>query len=177
MNLLSVAKRTPPACGQRGPEWPQAPARGPDLALQFSRLQASSPGNPTPRSLLFCADSKLGHLGLPSVWEKEPDSGASGPLGSEDLVPARNTLGSPHTLGRGALRSRIFSETHVRPSAGMRGCGGRPRGGDRGIFLVRSHRGVSWPFSACLKRSTPCVLRGEGWCCEEAVCNSWLGLR
>ena len=93
MNLLSVAKRTPLACGQHGPEWPRALACSPDLAVQFSRLHIPTPGIPTPRSLLFCADSRLGHLGLPSVWEKKLDSGASSPLGFEALEPTRNILG------------------------------------------------------------------------------------
>ena len=42
----------------------------------------------------------------------------------------------------------------------MQGCRGWPLGRDRGIFLVRSQSGASWPFSACLKRSTMCVLWG-----------------
>lgn len=91
------------------------------LAVQFSSLQDPSPGIPTPGSLFsyFVLTQSLGHLALPSVWEKWLDSGTSRPLGLEVPVPTRNIWGSRQALVRGALHSKVSFETHACLSACM----------------------------------------------------------
>lgn len=85
MNLLSVTKGTPLACGQHGLEWPQALAYSSDLiAVQFSRRQAPSPGIPTARSLLSrLVLAQRWATWVSHLWEKQLDSDTSGPLGFE----------------------------------------------------------------------------------------------
>lgn len=95
MNLLSVSKETPLACGQPGLEWPGALAYS-SASCPVLQAPGSLSWNPYSQLplVLFCAISKLGHLGLPSVWEKELDSDTSAPWALKALVPTRN-IGQP----------------------------------------------------------------------------------
>lgn len=115
MNLLSVAQRTPLACGQCGPEWPWALPCSSDLAIQSSKFRLPVLESPVLESPLpgpSCLTQRwatlASHLfGRNSQW----------PLGFEGLMPTRNLLGSQQALVRGALHSRVFFETHACLSA------------------------------------------------------------
>lgn len=76
---------------------------------------------------------------------------------------------------------RVFSEPHICLSVPKQGLRGWLLGPDHGVILWRSQSRVS-DLTACSRSRMTCVLwagwgDGEGWCWEEALCNSWLGLR
>lgn len=82
-------------------------------------------------------------------------------------------LGSQLALWREELQGGIFFKPYICEHVGMLrlvlgwGSWGVPR--ELSEWHITLH-------CAFLKNSMLCVC-GEGWCGEEALCNSWLGLR
>lgn len=106
-------------------------------------------------------------------WTRTP----AAPLALRALLPTGNVVGSRRALVRRVLHAEIPSGPRLCLSASRDAGAGRSvrlRGPPSHGPSVVCH---AWSYSACFKSSVMCVLRGEGRCREEALCNSWPGLR
>lgn len=166
MNLLSVTKGAPLACGQHGLEWPQAPAYSSDLiAVQFSRLLLESP-LPGPSCLVWCWWATwVSHLFGRNSWILTQVA----PLGFE----GPGTYQKHWAASRPSSREH-FSELHISQCARTQRLA--VWSGSWDLPSVVSEWCVM-AFLCLFEKQHDVCFMGEGWCREEALCNSWLGLR